>query len=377
MRFDKHGRPPSACILHNVNMFNRLILNGGGPNGSEKILRMISSKGHDLRRLNIVTESGESAVYHALRFGLINSHLITCFWNWDWDERNLNVVPGPTDPNRWSAFRRTLFCGKTSSFKLMCDDLSSKVSKGLLNEMSLDGLTIFHELAFLPIETAKSLYNIIATKAALRKVRIYHRRMEPRSSRSRMNPFQLAVLCGKTELANLYVTCEKFNTLSGLDGSRYLEFILEYPCLGPYVPSTWLSPMLDDLVFESTRRFPHPTGMEFPLKYLLKHDEAWWRTAKAKNHYLKIISEGPSFESNVEHNPFLSWIPNYMTALQFDSEMIRTRLSSATGPMAPLITTPLDGVTVSVILLTTGFFFYARILMTKIRLKRTSIHNSA
>lgn len=316
MRFDAAGRSPLACALSHINVFDRLLLSEDDLDNIERIIRMISGKGHDLQRLNIVTESGESAVYFALRSGNLKQHMLSSFWNWDWEDESMNMVPSPTGPNQWSAIRRSLYCNEVASFEVMCNGLSRDAFKEMLNDISPDGLGILHELPFLPTENAISIFEIISDLASQHEVRISQHRMQPRNSRPRMTPFQLAVLCGRTELADLLLTTKQANPLSGLEKSRFLACIIEYPLSDPQDLSTWLSLIQDDPIVENMRRFPHPTGMEGPLRYLLEHEEAWWTTARKRVAKKEYRIDGPNFDNDADHDPFLSWTPNYVTAVQ-------------------------------------------------------------
>jgi hypothetical protein len=184
----------------------------------------------------------------------------------------------------------------------------------MLNDTSPDGLSILHELAFLPTSNARSLFTIISETAAKHEIRIPQKRMKSHSSRPRMTLFQLAVLCGSLDLADYYILFEARpkNPLSGLEGSRFLASIIDYPLRDPQELSTWLSLILDDPMVENMRRFPHPTSTEQPLRYLLEHEEGWW-TTKRNIRSANRRFEGPQFDKDAEHDPFLSWTPNLAT----------------------------------------------------------------
>lgn len=112
------------------------------------------------------------------------------------------------------------------------------------------------------------------------------------------------------------------NPLAGLEKSRFLAFIIEYPAQDPYTLSTWLSLTREDPIVEATRRSPHPTSISKPLQYLLQNEQAWWEDAKEKTSYWKqsILGEMPLFENDVDHDSIISWIPSLLASFKFNSE---------------------------------------------------------
>jgi serine/threonine protein kinase/ankyrin repeat protein len=322
MRYDHSGRSPLACAVADIHAFDRLLMSEGNQDLSERIMRMVRDKGHDLKKLNIATDSGESIVYHSLRSNKLTPHTISAFWDWDWERQCTNVLPGPTDPNQWSALRRAMYCSNVDPFALLCNGLEVEHFEEALQDISPDGLTIFHELAFLPTETATTIIDIILKRARHHKAKLKLTRMGPRDSRPRLTPFQLAVICGNTVLAKTYVDNDLDDPLAGLGKSRFLAFVIEYPAQDPYTLSTWLSLIREDPIVEATRRFPHPTSMSNPLQYLLQNEKAWWQKAKERTSFWResVLGESPCFDNHVKHDPFISWTPNLRTALDFDME---------------------------------------------------------
>ncbi|KAH7066074.1 hypothetical protein BKA63DRAFT_453614 [Paraphoma chrysanthemicola] len=320
MRFDLDGRSPLACGIQHTNLFARLLFTTDDDNAFKKILRTISNQNHDLTRLNIVLENGESAVYYSVKSENIGRELIEIFWIWNWDDISSNVIPSPTGPNGWSAFRRALYCKSTSAFELLCSGIGPEVFRAIICEVSLDGLSMLHELAFLPDRLAVSFFQSMVDHAKRHNVRLVQSRLRPRGSRPRMTPFQLAVICGNIELADSYIANNFANPLHGLEKSRFLASAIMYPCQDPDILSTWLSQVLDDPIVQSMRKFPHPTGIERSLRYLLAHEEVWWKVARKNNGFSVMFSSGPNFDNNSEHDPFLSWTPTYLTAMNFDAQ---------------------------------------------------------
>jgi ankyrin repeat protein len=322
MRFDQYGRSTLGCMIADINAFDRVLMRQGEQDLSEKIVRMILDKGHNLDRLNVATESGESVVYYALKSNNLQRHIITSFWGWNWDPRtmNTNVVPIPMGPNQWSAFRRALYCSSTASYEMICGGLGKAAFQEILDEVSPDGLTIFHELAFLSTQAALTTLDYILKRAESYRIKLQVSRMKSKNSRPRMTPFQLAVLCGKTILAQIYLDRAIEMPLQSLEKSRFLAFVIEYPLQDLYTLSTWLSLIREDPIVEFTRRFPYPTSMSRPLQYLLEHEEEWWnRIRKNTSLWNKIIiGDSPSFDRNIEHDPLIAWTPNLMSSTNFD-----------------------------------------------------------
>jgi hypothetical protein len=75
----------------------------------------------------------------------------------------------------------------------LCEGLGETTFEGLMNDLSPDGLSILHELAFLPVKEAKAHLMTLKNKFSSHSIpkKLYQRRMLSRSSRPQMTPFQL------------------------------------------------------------------------------------------------------------------------------------------------------------------------------------------
>jgi ankyrin repeat protein len=320
MRYDKQGRTILACVIQRVNAFDRLIVGKNGDDATKQVIELILAQGHALPRLEIVLENGESAVYHAVKSECLQ--FLPSSWIQKWEEMGLSAALSSSGPNRWSTFRRALYCSDSSTFERLCSAIAPEWIEQLLKDKSPDGLGILHELAFLPPELAKSIYSTLAATAKKHKIRLSHSPLRPRGNRPRMTPFQLAVVCGNTELADLYIArnWNATNPLYGLEKSRFLAFVISYPCQDPDTLSTWLSHIVDDDVVKSMRKFPLPMSIGESLRYLLAHEEEWWKTAREDSKSSGTMRHGPDFDNDANADPFLAWKPTFLTALEFDAQ---------------------------------------------------------
>ena len=287
--YDSSGRAPLAHAIDYSMLLERQLINTDPMDGLIRTLRILLNFNGTDRRKSAATRQNESPLYYALKTGQVSifysKDIFKLFHRYSLLE--------PTGPNRWSAHRRALY----SSDAYVCHQLGIYHSQypnggGIMEEYSPDGLSMLHELAFIsPSNSVRILRNMLRSYTI--SGRQMDARLRPRSGRPALTPFQLAVLCGNTELADALVEYGGgyVNPHQRVNRMRLLGFVVQYSGLDAFTPSTYLDYIAHDDVVRVVRRFPHPSGMETAVQYLLEREQQWWCTK---------FSEIP----DAEHYPF-------------------------------------------------------------------------
>ena len=266
--YDSSGRCPLAHAIDYSMLLERQLINSDPADGFNKTLELLLNFNGADRRKFAATRQNESPLYYALKTGQVSifysKKMLKHFRRYELLE--------PTGPNRWSTHRRALYSGDP----YVPRQLGSYPSE---LEYSPDGLSMLHELAFLSPKNSVQILQSILTSYQI-SGRQMDARLQNRPGRPALTPFQLAVLCGNTELADALVKYGKgfVNPLQGVNRLRLLGFVVQYSGLDAFTPSTYLDYIAHDDVVRVVRRFPHPSGMETAVQYLLDREQQWWTT---------------------------------------------------------------------------------------------------
>ena len=266
--YDSSGRIPLAHAIEYSMLLERQLINSDPEDGFNRTLEILLNFNGTDRRKSAALRHDESPLYYALKTGqtsiFYSKHIFKLFHRYELLE--------PTGPNRWSTHRRALY----SSDPNVSNQLGNYPSR---LEYSPDGLSMLHELAFLsPRNSVQILQNMLTSHTI--SGRQMDARLQTRSGRPALTPFQLAVLCGNTKLADALVKYGKgyVNPLQGVNRMRLLGFVVQYSGLDAFTASTYLDYIAHDDVVRVIRRFPHPSGMATAIQYLLEREQQWWST---------------------------------------------------------------------------------------------------
>ncbi|EEP78398.1 predicted protein [Uncinocarpus reesii 1704] len=310
--FDSHGESPLSYCFQTDYTLERLLISGTQSEAFLEVLELFARHGTDFTYINA---HGENVLYSAIKRGNLEEIEILLSWL-EKRQIHLEFIFSATGPNRWSSFRRALY----ASDKRIFTTIFSQIDIGELNALhvdeSPDGLSIFHELAFVPESNAREIGKVIFSGKGMQKTRLRKAlrncRLPAWGGRARMTAFQLAVLCQNFSLADFWVKMGA-NPLAGLERQRFLGYLISYQKILAAEPSKWLLYMRDDGVPNVLRRFPHPAAIEKSITYLLCSDSVWWSMLRRPG--WSVYWHGPEFDRDSEHEPLIAWRPDMFTAL--------------------------------------------------------------
>ena len=287
--YDASGRAPLAYAIDSSMLLERLLINTDPLDALWRTLSKLLHSNETDRRKSAATRQNESPLYHALKTGQTSifyfKHLFKLFHRY--------AVLEPTGPNKWSVYRRALYSSDPDLSRQLGSLPFRHQNGGIMAEYSPDGLSMLHELAFLSSRNSVRILRNLRACCIISDAQ-WDARLLPRSGRPPLTPFQLAVLCGNTKLADALVEYGggHVNPLQGVNKMRLLGFVVQYSGLDAFTPSTYLDHIAHDDVVRVVRRFPHPSGMETAVQYLLEREQQWWR-----GKFLGL--------ADAEHYPFL------------------------------------------------------------------------
>ena len=269
---DSHGLTCIAYALKPTFLLDRTLINQGSDAGLSNTLNVLLRYRVDIHAVNTY---GESAIYSTIKLQDNTSVRRVC--DAIYNRCNLaSDIIGESGPNQWSPLRRALYANEIGVFH----SLITKVTHGAKTKIahgSKDGLTLLHELAFLPTDSGISFAQCLSDMGYLPD--LIHRRTSTYMQRSSLTPFQLAVLLQKFKLADFLVACGA-NPLDGVDKGRFLGYLISYQLNDAYDISTFVCAILEDPVVNTIRRFPASSSVQPSIKYLLDNEAKWWRKTK-------------------------------------------------------------------------------------------------
>ncbi|KAE8370611.1 hypothetical protein BDV27DRAFT_35498 [Aspergillus caelatus] len=311
--FDRHGQSPlSSALQPHFALERRLLHLAPGRMILQELIDLFATNGADI---SFVNQSGENMLYCAVREGFLEG--VETVLGWSTEQLAIkSLITIRTGPNRWSSLRRALYATDIKIIKAIFRCLAPEELYEILEgDRSPDGLTLLHELAFLPESTALDIARLVVSKLneSNRSLQgcVEMPRMSDRGSRPNLTAFQLAVLCRKSELADYFVKYGA-DPLAGVQKQRFLGSLISYLRYQADVPSGWLLHVRDDKVPNTLRRFPHPVLAGDAVGYLLRHETIWWQGRA-------------TFDNDPDHDPMIAWRPGVSTSIWIAYNTIQGR----------------------------------------------------
>lgn len=265
---DSQGMSCMAYALKPCFLMDRILINNSVDTGLCDVMQLLLQHQADI---SVINDQGDSALYSASKWQNALSTTRMCEMIATHGDLSFQIT-GLSGPNFWPPLRRALYSEDQSIFMTLMEKISLEHIKAT-NPQSFDGLTLLHELSFLPTDHGIACAKQLKDHGVLSS--ILHHRLPAYRQRGPLTAFQLAVLCHKFELADFLVSCGA-NPLRGINKARFLGYLLSYQLLDPAEISTFLFAILDDPVVNGARCFPPPSSVQPCVAYLLSHETQWW-----------------------------------------------------------------------------------------------------
>jgi ankyrin repeat protein len=278
-QLDTEGKSALWYALQPGNSFNRLMYDTPNTQGQSQTLKHLIEGGADVRYVN---SSGETALYSAVKAGSL-----PCVEFLLARQEVQQMLCSRSSPQEFSPLRRSIYAENTGIFYSIFQHLDISDIGEWGYEVSPDGLNLLHECCLGPEQVSVSIAESLLTEQCESN---REELLGQRCCGCDLTPFQLAVLCNKLELAEIFIH-HGANPLEGHHDQRFLGYLLEYQTFTEEHVTTLLQTIIDDEAVRSVRRLPHPGQILPAVQYLVRSDKKWFDTSnKNLEHAPKFIS---------------------------------------------------------------------------------------